>query len=189
MSIPEIKIVIDTSNANYAGTNDEVKITFRKYLCSGTQGSPNFKIDMVEIPLSLNKRNNEIKTGSSKTYTLRDARFKDVSYVKQFTLEKPPVFYGYVIGGNSVPIPIGFSYSNDWKVKRIRVYYNNALVLDTNPTNSESKSVWLNKNNYWITYPDPNKAGPNDCGVCGCDYKENYQTPTQNFGFMTDGVL
>jgi hypothetical protein len=185
MSIPEIKIIIDTSTSFFSGTDNEVKIIFRKYICSGKRESPDFKIDIIEIPLILNKKGTVINTGSSNVYKLKDSRFKDISYVKQFTLEKGFNFYGKIFRGKYVPIPIGIRYSNDWKIKRIRVYYNNTLALDNNPTNSEAKSVWLDKNNYWITYPNPNDAGPNDCGVCGC---ENYQAP-RNFGFVPQGVL
>jgi len=189
MSIPEIKIVIDTSKSLFSGTNNQVKIIFRKYACSGKPGSPDFKIDITEIPLILNKKGNTIKAGSSKTYIFKDERIKDISYVKQFTLEKAFDFYGKVFGGSFFAIPIGLRVSNNWKVKRVRVYYNNTLVLDNNESNSETKAVWLDKRNYWITYPDPNNAGPNDCGVCGC---ETYQAPPnrfQNVGFAPEGVL
>ncbi len=162
--LPEIKIILDTSNSSFSGTTDEVKITFRKYICIGERLSQDFKIDIVEIPLILNYKHNEIKTGSSNVYTFKGYRFKDISYVKQFTLEKSFEFYGFLING----LPFGFRYSNDWKLKGVRVLYNDIEVINTNPTNSESESVWLNKNNFWITYPDPNLEVPSDCGVCGC---------------------
>ena len=187
MSLPEIKIIVDTSNSYFSGTNDEVKIVFRKYICSGERETPNFKIDIVEIPLLLNKKGKIIKAGSSNVYSFRDSRFKDISYAQQFTLEKSFTFLGKVVNINSMPVPIGLRFSNNWKVKRVRVYYNNTLALDNTPTNSERNSVWLNKINYWITFPDPNNGGPNECGVCGCDYKENYQYP--NFIFRSEGVL
>jgi len=157
--VSEIKIILDTSNSWFSGTNDEVKITFRNYICIGERSSPDFKIDIVEIPLILNQKNNEIKTGSSNVYSFKDSRFKDISYVKQFTLEKSFGIYRF---------PFSFRYSNDWKLKGVQVLYNNTVVLNTNPTKSEAKSIWLDKSNYWITYPDPNETGPNDCGVCGC---------------------
>lgn len=184
MSIPEIKIIIDTSTSYFSGTNDQVKIIFRKYVCSGPRNSLDFKIDIIEIPIILNQKGTNINRGSSTTFTFKDPRLKDISYVKQFTLEKSFTFFGKVYDNSSTVIPIGFRSSDDWKVKRIRVYYNNILALDNNPTNSETKSVWLDKNNYWITYPDPNDAGPNDCGVCGCNY-EGYQPPNSSFA----GVL
>jgi hypothetical protein len=186
---PEVKIVIDTSNANFAGTNDEVKIVFRKQICIGDRSSPDFRIDLKELPYTLNKNGKDVKAGSTNTYIIRDHNLVDKSYVKKFTIEKKATFIGKVFGGSSVPIPIGFSYSNDWKIKRVRVYYNGELINDTNPTNSESKSFWLDKSNYWFTYPDPNTEVVGPGGICGD------QTPIQAvrlnnvFIFEPQGVL
>jgi hypothetical protein len=77
--IPEIKIILYTSNSYCSGTNDQFKITFRNYICSVERSSPDFKVYIMEIPLILNPNKNEIKTGSINTYSFKDSRFKDIS--------------------------------------------------------------------------------------------------------------
>jgi hypothetical protein len=149
-----LRIVVDTSNAVFAGTSDATRIRFMSMDCAGGYPEPR------EVEFALNPAGRDIKAGSSVTYTFADSRLKDASYVKKFTLEKQAKFWGHVFSGSSMPIPLGVRFSNDWKVKRVRVYFNGALVSDTNPSNSEAASVWLDKSAYYMTYPDPNTELP-----------------------------
>jgi hypothetical protein len=176
--IPQLKIIIDTSNTIFSGTDNEVNITFRKYICT----DPN-DIKMLEFKFKLNPDNNDISSGSTKTYIFKDINLKDESYVKKFTIEKKFDFIGY-----PSQIPIGFRYSDDWKLKRVRIYYNNKLVVDTNPTNTENKSIWLDKNNYWFTYPDPNTEIVGPGGICG-EIKNIKKPSNSNLLFSSIGVL
>ena len=145
-----LKIVIDTSSKAFSGTSDGTRIRFMSIDC--TQGYPL----PLEFTYALNAPGNAIKAGSSIVYTFTDARLKEASYVKKFTLEKHAKFFGHVVSGTGMmPIPLGVSISNDWRVKRVRVYYSGALVSDTNPLNAEARSVWLNKSTYFMTFPDP----------------------------------
>jgi hypothetical protein len=190
--LPEIKIVIDTSNSYFSGTSDEIKIIFTKYICTGTYENRN--IEIKEFPYILNKNGSDIDRGSQKTYTIKDLKLLDESYVKNFRIEKKPSFIGKVYEGTYTPIPIGVSYSDDWKLKRIRIYYNNKLINDTNPTNSENNSIILDKSNYWFVYPDPNKEIPRPdgtfAGVCG---DQQFIKPVMKlkhpFIFKPQGVL
>ena len=168
-NIPEIKIIINTSDSYFSGTSDEIKIIFTKYICTGTYENRN--IEIKEFPYILNKNGTNIDRGSQKTYTIKDLNLLNDSYVKNFRIEKKSSFVGKVYEGTYTPIPIGISYSDDWKLKRVRIYYNNKLINDTNSTNSEDKSILLDKNNYWFVYPDPNEEIPRPdgtfAGVCG----------------------
>lgn len=155
-----LKVVIDTSSALFAGTSDATSIRFMSFDCSRGYPEPR------EFVYALNPPGAEVKAGSSRVYTFADARLKDVSFVKKFILEKRAKFWGHVFSGSSMPLPLGIQVSNDWRVKRVRVYYNGALVSDTNPSNSEAKSVWLNRSAYFMTFPDPNTEVVGPHGLC-----------------------
>ena len=158
-SSPVIKILLDTSNSLFSGTDDEIGIRFTKITCPD--------VNILTFNYKLNPDGTNVNSGTTNTYTFRDVRLKDESYVKKFTIEKKFGFVGHVFNGKLTPIPIGFSYSDDWKLKRVRIYYNNKLVVDTNPSNAENKSIWLDKSNYWFTYPDPNSEVVGPGGICG----------------------
>lgn len=193
-SAPEVKIVIDTSSSSFSGTNDEIKITFTKELCSNKK----FIGENISTYI-LNPGGKELKTGSTNTYIFKDAKLIDKSYVKKFRIEKKFGFFGKIFGGGPAGnIPVGFRYSDDWKIKRIRIYYNGELVSDTNPSNSESKSFLLDKTNYWFAYPDPNTEVIGPEGVCGNTQSLNlpvqasvpfYNTNQSYYGFNPEGVL
>jgi len=151
-----LKVVVDTSSALFSGTSDATRIRFMSMDCAAMQPR--------EFAYALNPAGREIKAGSSITYTFTDSRLLAASYVKKFTLEKQAKFVGHVFTGSSMPIPVGAQWSNDWKVKRVRVYFDGALVTDTNPTASEARSVWLDKHAYFFTYPNPSTELVPLCG-------------------------